>query len=102
MAFVYSPALIEYMKKHDKHTIVVEMVEINNSDFEISEFHIRFVDKRIRDQFIEQKGYRVVPTEHGELLLPRFPLDMDDTVTFDLKKVLFFNHITCEGIKTPK
>ena len=102
MAFIYQQSLIDYMKKHDKQTIVVEMVEINNSDFEISEFHIRFVDKRMRDQFIEQKGYRAVPTEHGELLLPRFPLDMDDTVTFGLKKVLFFNHITCEGIKTPK
>ena len=93
MAFIYQQSLIDYMKKHNKNTIVVEMVEINNSDFEISEFHNRFVDKN---------GYRVIPTEHGEILLPRFPLDMDENVTFGLKKMLFFNHITCEGIKTPK
>ena len=36
MAFIYQQSLIDYMKKHDKQTIVVEMVEINNSDFEIS------------------------------------------------------------------
>ena len=29
-------------------------------------------------------------------------LDMDETVILGLKKVLFFNHITCEGIRTPK
>lgn len=102
MNFIYQQPLIDHIKKHNKTTIAVEIVEINNSDFEISEFHIRFVDKRMRDQFVEKKGYRVINTEHGELLLPRFPLDMDDTVTFGLKKVLFFNHITCEGIKTPK
>ena len=102
MAFIYQQSLIDYMKKHNKSTIVVEMVEINNSDFEISEFHIRFVDKRMRDQFVDKNGYRVITTEHGEILLPRFPLDMDENVTFGLKKMLFFNHITCEGIKTPK
>lgn len=102
MAFIYDQSLVDYMKKHNKRTIVIEMVEINNSDFEISEFHIRFVDQKMRDQFIQKKGYRVTETEHGEILLPRFPLDMDETVTLGFKKVLFFNHITCEGIKTPK
>ena len=58
--------------------------------------------EKMRDQFIQKKGYRVTETEHGEILLPRFPLDMDETVTLGFKKVLFFNHITCEGIKTPK
>jgi len=60
MAYIYQQSLIDYMKKHNKNTIAVEMVEINNSDFEISEFHVRFVDRHMRDQFVEKRGYRVI------------------------------------------
>lgn len=95
----YTPRLLEYMRKHAKRTIVVEMVEINNSDFEISELHVRFVDGRLREQFINKKGYRSVLAPEGELLLPRFPLELEPVVTFNLKKVLFFSMLTCTGIK---
>ena len=98
MEFKYEPALLAYMDKHRKHTILVELVQINNSDFEISELHVRFVDERLKRQFLD-KGYRLNTTEHGEVLLPRFPLDMKPVVSFGLKRFLFWNHLTYSGIK---
>ena len=98
MEFKYEPALLAYMEKHNKRTILVELVQINNSDFEISELHVRFVDGRLRKQFLD-KGYRLNANSHGEVLLPRFPLDTEPVVTFGLKKFLFWSHLTYSGIK---
>ena len=98
MEFKYEPALLDYMKKCGKHTILVELVQINNSDFEISELHVRFVDERLKRQFLD-KGYRQQDTEYGEVLMPRFPLETEETVTFGLKKILFWRHLTYSGIK---
>lgn len=99
MEVQYTPELRAYMEKTGKKTILVELVEINNSDFEITEFHVRFVDSRIRSIFLEKKKYRLIETEMGEILLPRFPLQLEDTVTFGLRSVLFFKQITYKGIK---
>ncbi len=99
MEFKYEPALLDYMQKHGKRTIVVEMVEINNSDFEISELHVRFVDARLREHFLTKKHYRLYVTGHGEVLLPRFPLELEETVCFGLKSFLFLKYITYTGIK---
>ena len=100
MEFKYEPALLDYMEKSGKRTILVELVQINNSDFEISELHIRFVDERLKKQFLS-KGYRQHQTEHGEVLMPRFPLGVEETVTFGLKSFLFWKGISCSGIKRP-
>ena len=99
MEFKYEQKLLEYMRAHNKRTIVVEMVEINNSDFEISELHVRFVDGRLREEFLTKKHYRLYTTDHGEVLLPRFPLELEQTVCFGLKSFLFFKYITYTGIK---
>lgn len=99
MEFQYDPKLLDYMRKQNKRTIVVEMVEINNSDFEISELHVRFADPRLREYFLTKKHYRLYATDHGEVLLPRFPLELEETVCFGLKSVLFFKYITYTGIK---
>ena len=98
MEFKYTPELEAYIRKHNKKYLAVEMIELNNTDLEITDLHIYFVNKAMREQFVK-KGYSVVETELGEVLLPRFPLQMEETVTFGLKSVLFFKHITCEGIK---
>ncbi len=100
MEFQFEPALLDYMEKRNKRTILVELVQINNSDFEISELHVRFVDQRLKKQFLN-KGYRRYETEHGEVLMPRFPLDMEETVTFGLRTFLFWKHLTYSGIKRP-
>ena len=99
MEFKYTPELEAYIRKHNKTILLVEMVELNNSDLDITELHPYFVNERMKDQFVNKKGYRVFPTELGEVLLPRYPFEMDSTVTFGLKSFLFFHHVTCKGIK---
>jgi len=99
MTFVYSPALRGYMEKSGKRCILVEMVEINNSDLEVSELHVRFADARTRQIFTAKKRYRVVETELGEVLLPPFPLQPEDPVTFELRSVLGIKSIRYKGIK---
>ena len=102
MKFTYTPELLEYMKQKNNTTVLVELVELNNTDLEIMELAIRLPDARTRDLFVNKKKYRVIQTEVGEVLLPNFPLMYSDTVTFGLKKVLFFKQITCKGILTSK
>ena len=99
MKFVCQPALQEHMKKQGKDTIVVEFVEINSSDFEVAELHVHLVEPRRKEYFLREKGYRPVETDWGTVLLPRYPLELAETVTFGLKSVLFFKYVTYEGIK---
>lgn len=98
MQFVYDPKLVEYIEKTGKKSIVVEMVSIDNSDFEITELHTHFIDARMRKKFIDQR-YRVIETDHGEVLLPRFPLEINDVVTLRLKRFLFIKTLVADGIK---
>lgn len=102
MTFTYTPELLEYMKQKQNTTILVEMVELNNTDLEIMELSIRLPDAQTRERFINKKQYRVIQTDVGEVLLPNFPLTYSDTVAFGLRKILFFRQITCKGISTPK
>ena len=99
MEFQYEPKLLEYMEQKNKRTILVELVEINNSDLDITELHVRFADARLREQFLTKKQYRLHTTPHGEVLLPRFPLKQEDTVRFGLKSFLCFHSVTCSGIR---
>ena len=62
MKIVYTPELTEYIRKHNKKTLAVEMIELNNTDLEITDLHIYFVNKAMREQLIK-KGYSVVETE---------------------------------------
>ena len=94
----YTPELRAYMEKTGKKTILVELVEINNSDIEVTEFHVRFVDSRLRTLFLEKKRYRRIETQLGEVLLPRYPIKTDEEVTFGLRSILGFKQITYKGI----
>ena len=102
MNFIYEPELLEYMKKKGTDTILVELVEATSSDFEILELSIRLADAKTKEIFVTKKRYKSVPTEYGEVLLPPFPLDFDDTVAFGLKTFLFVRYITQKGISTGK
>lgn len=99
MEFKYTPELIAYIQKHHQKTLLVELVEVSSSDIEITELHVRFVNERLRNQFIDKKRYQVFPTQFGEVLLPRFPLSLEETITFGLKSFLCFHRITYTGIK---
>jgi len=99
MVFEYTPELRAYMEKTEKKSILVELVEINNSDLEVTELHVRFADKRTREVFTAKKRYRAVETDFGEVLLPPFPLQFEETVTFSLRSVLGIKMIRYKGIK---
>ena len=99
MEIRYEQPLRDYILKKGKKYLLVEMVEINNSDIDMTELHVRFVNQRLRDQFVDKKRYRVVETELGEVLFPRFPLQMEETVSFGLRSFLGIKSVRCTGIK---
>ena len=99
MTVHYTPELIEYMDKKKNHTILVELVEINNTDVEVVDLHIYLPHPNQKEKFLKEKRYRTVTTEVGEVLLPPFPLELDEVVTFGLKKFLCFSSVSYTGIK---
>jgi len=99
MTIRYTPELIEYMDKKNNHTILVELVEINNTDLEVVDLHVYLPHKNQREKFLKEKKYRIVNTEVGEVLLPPYPLKIDEEVTFGLKKFWIFTSLRCTGIK---
>ena len=99
MTIRYTPELLEYMDKKKNHTILVELVEINNTDVEVIDLHVYLPHKNQREKFLTEKKYRLITTEAGEVLLPRYPLQLAEEITFGLKKVLFFHTLSYTGIK---
>lgn len=99
MKFIYKEELKEYMWEKGKKNIIVEVVTINNSEIEISELHVHFVDERQTDIFKKKHRYRSVETEMGEVLLPHYKLNYDDEVVFGLKKFWCFRSISYTGIR---
>ena len=99
MKFVYEPELLLHMQQKGLKTIAVEVIDAQNSDFEIQDFHVRLVNERMKNLFITERKYRSVPTEHGDVLLPNYHLEYDDTITFGLKKFLCFKSVSFSGIR---
>lgn len=97
MKFVYKPALQEHMRAKGKNIIVVETVMINHSEIEIMELHVHLIDERQADHFKKQR-YVSKETKLGQVLLPPYRLQYDETVTFGLKKFLFIKMVTYQGI----
>ena len=102
MNFVYSDELCEYMRRKKMHTVVIEVVTCNNTEFEVSELHVHLVNDTRARFFKEKLAYGSIATEHGEVLIPRYKLIYSDTVKFGLKKVLWFDKFTYEGVKMMK
>ncbi len=99
MEFVYEQALEAYMKKKGKKVIAVEVVTSNNSDFEVTELHVRFLNEKMARAFKEKKHFRSHETELGEVLLPPYRLEYEDKVIFGLKSFLGIKYITHQGMK---
>ncbi|MBQ7840816.1 MAG: hypothetical protein IJ390_10095 [Lachnospiraceae bacterium] len=99
MNFVYESELLEHMQQKGQKTIVVEVIDAQHSDIEIQDFHVHLISERMANIFKTERKYRSVPTEHGEVLLPRYRLEYDETVTFGLKKFLCFKSVTFQGIR---
>lgn len=99
MTIRYTPELIEYMDKKNNRTILVEMVEINNTDVEVVDLHVYLPHPNQKEKFLKEKRYRTVATDVGEVLLPPYPLKLDEEITFGLKKWWIFRSISYTGIK---
>ena len=99
MTIHYTPELIEYMDKKKNHTILVELVEINNTDVEVVDLHIYLPHPNQKEKFLKEKRYRTVTTDVGELLLPPYPLQIEEEIIFGLKKRWIFTSLSYTGIK---
>lgn len=99
MNFKIDEALKAHMQHTGKKYIVVEMVTAETSDIEISELHVHIVNDRQAAFFKEKKRYRSFTVEAGEVLLPRFPLQCEEEVSFWLKTFWCFKTVGYKGIK---
>ena len=97
--FVYEASLLEHMQKKGMTTIAVEVMSSTNSDFEVTELYVHLIKDKQAEYFKQKKRFRGIPTEHGEVLLPPYRLEYDDTVCFGLKEFLFFRTIRYTGIR---
>ena len=90
MEVQFKPGLTEYMEKTGKRYIMVEVIQTQNSDFDVTE--------KFAASLKEKKHYRAVPAPIGEVLMPPYRLEIDPVVTFELKSFLFIKWIRQEGI----
>ena len=95
----YDEALREYMAKKGMTAIAVEVASSQHSDLEVTELHIHLISDKMAAYFKEKKRFRAVEGELGEVLLPPYVLEYDETVSFSLKKFWIFHSIKCTGIR---
>ena len=106
--FYCTEELLEHMTKKRRRVLSVEVASSNHSDFEVTEIFLRMVKDDFAQYLQEKKRYRARPlylrgadpdnAPAGEVLLPPYKLEISEDVVFGLKKVLFFDKITMEGI----
>lgn len=99
MRFVYEPELEAYMKKTGKNIIAVEVMASTHSDFDYEELYIHFISQKTADYYVKDKKFRVKETSLGKVLLPNYVLEYEETITFGLRKILFFTGVTQKGIR---
>ncbi|MDO4299611.1 MAG: hypothetical protein Q4C59_14240 [Lachnospiraceae bacterium] len=99
MKFVYEEALQKYMLQKKKSIIAVEVITSDHSDFEVTELHVHLVNSKRADFFKTKKHFRSYATEVGEVFLPPYRLEYDETIIFGLKSFLWFKYVTQQGIR---
>ena len=99
MRIEYDAPLREYMARKGMTTIAVEVMSSQNSDFEITELYVHLISDKQAEYFKAKKRFRSVPTEVGEVLLPPYRLEYDETITFTLKKWWIFHSLRQTGIR---
>jgi hypothetical protein len=95
----YDEALREYMAKKGMSTIAVEVVSAQHSDIEVTELYVHLISDKQAAYFKEKKRFRPVAGELGEVLLPPYMLEYDETLSFSLKKFWIFHSIKYTGIR---
>ena len=99
MTIEYDPALRAYMEQKGRTTIAVEVVSSQHSDIEITELYVHLVTDRQAAYLKNKRRFRAVVTEAGQVLLPPYRLEYDDTVTFCLHKFWVFRSVRQTGIR---
>lgn len=99
MEIIYEPELTEYLKSKDMTAIAVEVVSSAHSDIEVTELYLHPMKEKHAAYYKERKRYRSVSAPYGEVLLPPYRLEYDDTVTFGLKKFWIFRSVKQTGIR---
>ncbi|MCR5665005.1 MAG: hypothetical protein K6G17_09065 [Oscillospiraceae bacterium] len=95
----YDEALREHMAKKGLTTIVVEVMSSQSSDFEFTELYPHLIPDKQVPYFKEKKHFWSVQGELGEVLLPPYRLEYDDTLRFSLKKFWIFHSLKQTGIR---
>ncbi len=95
----YDEPLREYMAKKGMTTIAVEVASAEHSDIEVTELYVHLISDKHAAYLKEKKRYRAVQGELGEVLLPPYTLEYDETVSFSLKKFWIFHSIRHRGIR---
>ena len=95
----YDEALRAYMAKKGMTTIAIEVVSAQHSDIEVTELYIHLMSDKQAAYFKEKKKYRPIRGELGEVLLPPYVLEYDETLSFSLKKFWVFHSIKVHGAR---
>ena len=95
----YDEALREHMAKKGMTTIAVEVASAQHSDIEVTELYVHLISDKQAAYFKEKKRFRPVAGELGEVLLPPYNLEFDETIRFGLKKFWIFHSIQYTGIR---
>ena len=99
MKFIYEPELLEYMKQKGRYDIIIELVSIDHSDIEMTDLHVFLANERQMKLFKEEKKYKSIKTDVGEVLMPVYKFDMDEEIVFGLKSAWIFKSLTYKGIR---
>ena len=95
----YDEALRDYMAQKGMTTIAVEVASSQHSDIEVTELYVHLISDKQAAYFKEKKRFRSIRGELGEVLLPPYHLEYDETVSFGLKKTWIFHSIQFSGIR---
>ena len=95
----YDEALRDYMAKKGMTAIAVEVASSEHSDFEVTELHVHLISDSRAAFLKEKRNFRAVVGELGEVLLPPYKLEYDETIRFSLKKFWIFHSIKYTGIR---
>lgn len=99
MQVQYDEQLIEYMNKHKKECILVEVASSNTSDFDVSEIYLRFVPNKFADKLISDKRYRAYEAPIGRLVLPPYHMHISETINVSIKGKFFIHWLKQDGLK---
>ena len=115
--FYCTEELHYYMKKKRRRVLSVEVASSDRSDVEVTEIFLRLVKDDFAEYLKEKKRYRSrelylrepgagahpgnasEPIPVGEVLLPPYKLEIAEDVVFGLKKILFFDKMTVDGVR---